>query len=55
MFYRPEFLSLAVVTLGLYVLEHPVSIKRATFRGLLVLMFISIFYDIIFLLVIDDP
>jgi hypothetical protein len=55
MFYRPDFLSMAVVALGLYVLEHPVSIKRATFRGLLLLLFVSIIFDVIFLLFIDDP
>lgn len=55
MFYKPDFLSIAVVTLGLYVVQHPVTIKRATFRGLVLLLFISIIYDLIFMLLIDNP
>ena len=51
---RNCFLSITVAALALYVLEFPQSISRQTFRGLVLLLFVSWVYDFMQLFLIDS-
>ncbi len=51
---RNCFLSITVAALALYVLEFPQSISRQTFRGLVLLLFVSWVYDFVQLFLIDS-
>jgi len=51
---RPDFLSLVVITLGLFAMELPNYITRRTFRLLVGLALLTFLYDLIFLLFVRD-
>jgi len=54
MFYRPDFMSMTAVSLGIYAVSNPNVFKRKTFRMLVAFMMISFIYDIVFLIFIHD-
>jgi hypothetical protein len=54
MFYRPDFMSITAVTIGIYAVMEPHGIKRTHFRMLVIFLFISFVYDLIFLIFIHD-
>ena len=51
---RPDFLSLVVITLGIFAMECPNYITRRTFRMLVGLALLTFVYDLVFLLFIRD-
>jgi hypothetical protein len=50
MLYRPDFMSITVVAIGIYAVLNPHFIKREQFRLLVVFVFITFVYDLVFLL-----
>lgn len=54
MFYRPDFMSMTAVSLGIYAVTNPNVFKRKTFRMLVAFMMISFIYDIVFLIFVHD-
>lgn len=53
-FFRPDFVTLTAVALGLYFLDKPENCRRIYFRYLVVLLLVSIVYDFLFLFWIND-
>ena len=51
---RPAVLTLTVAAVALYVLEYPQSIKRNTFRQLVLLIILSWVYDVFSLLFVES-
>ena len=51
---RPDFLSLVVISLGMFAMECPNYITRRTFRMLVGLALLTFLYDLVFLLFIRD-
>jgi len=51
---RPDFLSLAVVSVGFFALECPNYITRRAFRMLVVMALFTFIYDFVFLLFVRD-
>ena len=51
---RPDFLSLAVVALGIFAMECPQYITRRAFRMLVGLALLTFIYDLLFLLFLRD-
>ena len=49
MFYRADFLSLTICTMGIYIIDNPQNCDRGTFRMLVVAIVVSWVYDILFL------
>lgn len=54
MFYRPDFMSITCVSLGIYAVMNPQGITRSLFRMLVVFMLVSFVYDLVFLIFIHD-
>ena len=55
MFYMNDFVSFTAIALGTFGMTCPRLIKRTTFRGIVVLMIASFWYDLFFLCVLHDP
>jgi hypothetical protein len=53
-FFRPDFVTLTAVALGLYFLDKPENCKRVYFRYLVLLLLVSIVYDFLFLFWINE-
>jgi len=51
---RPDFLSLVIITLGMFALECPTYVSRRAFRMLVLMSLVTFVYDIIFLFFIRD-
>jgi len=51
---RPDFLSLVVITLGMFAMECPTFVSRRAFRMLVGLALLTFVYDIVFLLFVRD-
>ena len=51
---RPDFLSLVVISLGIFAMECPNYITRRTFRLLVAVSLVTFLYDFVFLLFIRD-
>jgi hypothetical protein len=51
---RPDFLSLVVISLGIFAMECPNYISRRTFRMLVAISLATFIYDLVFLLFIRD-
>jgi hypothetical protein len=51
---RPDFLSLAVVALGIFAMECPIYITRRAFRMVVGLALLTFIYDFFFLLFLRD-
>jgi len=49
MFYRADFLSLTICTMGIYIIDNPQNCERGTFRMLVAAIAVSWVYDIIYL------
>jgi hypothetical protein len=54
LFFRKDFLNLTVCVCSIYVLNNAKKIKRWTFRVLVFGIFLSVFYDLIWLLLFND-
>lgn len=54
MFYRPDFMSMTAIMIGIYSIKNPQGIKRSVFRMLVVFLLISFFYDFVFLVILHD-
>jgi hypothetical protein len=54
MFYRPDFMSMTACSIGIYGVAMPHGIQRKHFRMLVVFLFISFVYDLIFLVFLHD-
>ena len=50
---RPAFLTLTVCTVALYVIHNTHNISRNTFRGLVLLIFMSVIYDFLCIFIIE--
>jgi len=53
LFYRPDFINLTVVTAALFMLYNPDRIKKWTFRMLVLGIFMTIIYDLVFFFFMD--
>jgi len=51
---RPDFLSLVVITLGMFAMECPSYITRRTFRMLVGLALLTFVYDLVFLIFVRN-
>ena len=51
---RPDFLSLVVITLGMFAMECPNYITRRTFRMLVGLSLLTFVYDLVFLIFVRN-
>ncbi len=51
MFFRPDFVNLTVCIIGIYMLHNTERIKRITFRLLVLLIFVSLIYDIMYFMI----
>ena len=49
MFYRADFLSLTICTMGIYIIDNPQNCDRGTFRLLVAAIVVSWVYDILYL------
>jgi hypothetical protein len=54
MFYRPDFMSITAVSIGGYILINTSGSRRSDFRLLVLFLFISFVYDLIFLIFLHD-
>jgi hypothetical protein len=54
MFARPDFLSLVVISLGIFAMECPNFITRRTFRMIVAMSLATFIYDLVFLLFIRN-
>lgn len=54
MFYRPDFLSMTCISIGIYGVQLPHNMTRRTFRMLVVFLFLSFIYDLVFLVFIHN-
>ena len=54
LFFRKDFLNLTVCVCTIYVLNNAKKIKRWTFRVLVFGIFLSVIYDLIWLLLFND-
>lgn len=54
MFYRPDFMSMTAVSIGIYSVMNPQNITRTLFRLLVVFVFTTFIYDVIFLIFIHN-
>jgi hypothetical protein len=53
-FYRADFVTLTAVALSLYYLDKPENCRRVYFRYLVLLIFVSLFYDFLFLFWLNE-
>ena len=51
MFFRPDFLSLTICVVGLFLISQTDQITKGKFRVLVLMIFISIIYDTIWLFI----
>lgn len=54
MFYRPDFMSMTAVSIGIFAVADQRGIQRKHFRMLVCFLFISFVYDLIFLVFLHD-
>lgn len=54
MFYRPDFMSMTAISIAAYIVINPAGSKRSDFRLLVVFLFVSFVYDLIFLVFLHD-
>lgn len=54
MFYRPDFMSMTAIMIGIYTVMIPHGIKRSVFRMLVIFLLISFFYDLVYLVFLHD-
>lgn len=52
-FYRPDFLNLSVCVVALYMINEPSEVKKWTFRLLVLGIFLSMIFDIVFFVIND--
>ncbi len=50
MLFRPDFMSMTVVAIGIYAVVNPHSVRREQFRLLVIFVLITFVYDLVFLL-----
>lgn len=54
LFFRPDFVNLTVCTAGIFMILNTDKIKRWTFRALVFGIFLSLVYDVVWLLLFQD-
>lgn len=54
MFHRKDQLTMTACCVGFYILQYPQDFRRASFRGLVLMIVISVIYDIIWFQLADD-
>lgn len=54
LFVRPDFINLTIVTASTYMILDPDKIRRTTFRLLVLAIFITLVYDIIWLVLLQE-
>jgi hypothetical protein len=47
LFHRPDFINLTICIIALYMMFNTERITRSTFRGLVLCIFISLLYDLL--------
>ena len=53
-FHRKDQLTISTCCIGFYILQYPQDFRRASFRGLVAMMILSVIYDIVWFYVADD-
>lgn len=52
--YNPDFISMTIITVGLFSVQHPLYITRRIYRVLCAITFLSFFYTFAWLVYFHD-
>lgn len=53
-FHRKDQLTIGACAIAIYILQYPEDFRRASFRGLVLMLFVSVIYDVLWFHMTDD-